>query len=112
MPDGFNGLFPDAGPAAPPREGFATGRARRRERAPSPVLQVLAGIRALIDTQFTNLRLLLRSLEQEQRRLAKRQAEQAEALDRLCTRIVQIERAVSLRPPPEVPVPRRRKPTG
>jgi hypothetical protein len=105
-------LFTDSIPHPPPRDGFAVGRASRQaaKKSSPPVLMMLAQIRALMDQQLGSIRLLLRAVEQRQCAIANRQADQAEALERLAARITAIERAITIRPAPETPRPTRRRP--
>src|SRR5262245_58175352 len=113
-PNGSIVLFTDSIPQASPRDGFALGPASRRapRRSTSPVLTMLAEIRPLMDEQLGSIRLLLRAVERRQCAIAGRQADQAEALERLAARITAIERATTIRPTPETPRPTRRRPLG
>lgn len=74
------------------------------------IMTMLGGLRNAFDYYVGDIRRTLRSLDQEQRRIADRQADISETMLQLQTRLVALERQTGLRPPPEIPTHTRRRP--
>lgn len=74
------------------------------------MMAMLGGLRSAFDCYVGSIRLTLRSLDQEQRRNADRQADIREAMLQLQTRLVALERQTGLRSAPEIPTHTRRRP--
>lgn len=116
MPDATALLFdlvdvPPAGGCQAPI-GRRSGRTRRRRHArhPAPTLTLLGELRALVAELAVDQQQRFRHLDRAMGRQARTLDELAEAFERICGRLVALERALGVCETPAMPRPTRHRP--